>query len=160
MRRRVPSEERAPLRARAACCLVVWVPFIPRVLTPPRLPRVAACRAEAPTTPCARLRCAPSEAGRENVLPHSGQTSVSVPRVLSLFAFFFLLPRALLLDVAALRALAIVSRFPSISRGSCQRDNIRLARGSSRHLDVPPATQRSSGSYGSRLPPFTDKPPM
>jgi hypothetical protein len=29
-----------------------------------------------PATPCARLRWAPSEAGRVNVLPHSGQTNV------------------------------------------------------------------------------------
>jgi hypothetical protein len=32
-------------------------------------------RLDAPATPCARLRCAPSDAARVKVFPHSGQTS-------------------------------------------------------------------------------------
>ena len=33
-------------------------------------------RADWPTTPCARFLCAPREAARENVLPHSGHVNV------------------------------------------------------------------------------------
>src|SRR5581483_9221133 len=33
-------------------------------------------RCVVPATPWARLRCTPKEAGRVNVLPHSGQTNV------------------------------------------------------------------------------------
>ena len=63
----------------------------------PRRARVRRARVEAPVTPCARLRCAPSDAGRVKVLPHSGHVSATTPLLFS----------SLVLLIGALRDLAI-----------------------------------------------------
>ena len=44
-----------------------------------RLPFAWALLLDAPATPCARRRWAPSDAGREKVLPHSGHVNSPVP---------------------------------------------------------------------------------
>ena len=93
------SEALARPRLRVVCDRVVCAPLLPPVLPPLREPlraRVRRARVDAPTTPWARLRCAPSEAGRVKVLPHSGH--VSAPSLLA--------ARVILADVARL-ALAI-----------------------------------------------------
>lgn len=48
-----------------------------------REPRAPLAAADAPTTPCARRRCAPSAAARVNARPHSGQVSSDASLVLA-----------------------------------------------------------------------------
>lgn len=98
---RPPSDELARLRVPVVCWGVDWALPVRWVAPLRELPRPPVRRFEAPTTPCARLRCAPSEAARANVLPHSGQVNVSSPVVCLLVAVLALLP------VVALRDLAI-----------------------------------------------------
>ena len=60
------------VRPAAAAALLVFVAELDgREET---LRRARAC-VEEPATPCTRLRCAPSEAARVKLLPHSGQTN-------------------------------------------------------------------------------------
>ena len=83
-------------------------------------------RAAAPATPCARLRCAPSDAARLNDLPHSGQTNVplvlpaEVVRFVALFRFEADVRVARFSDVdvlvdAVFRALAFVRGLATVS---------------------------------------------
>lgn len=103
----VPSDALARPRPRLLCGRVACALRLPRVVPPlielPRV-RVRWARVDVPTTPWARLRCAPSEAGRVNVLPHSGQ--VSAPSLLVVLL--------VLVDVARL-ALAMLANasFPT-----------------------------------------------
>jgi len=66
-----------------------------------------------PLTPCARLRCAPSDAARVNVLPHSGQVKAegfeeaAVARAADDF-FVLLLRVTLLARVLAIRITSAV----------------------------------------------------
>ena len=97
---RPSSEELVRPRVRVVCWRIDWARPVLRVAPPLReLARLPVRRFDSPTTPCARLRCAPSEAGRVNALPHSGQVSALSARLL--FASLLVLP------VAALRTLAI-----------------------------------------------------
>src|SRR3954452_7878327 len=86
MRRALPAE-RAVAGREAACLSTVAAgggePVVFRraaAALPTRGSFFAFARApaEAPTIPWARLRWAPNDAGRVNVLPHSGQTNCAV----------------------------------------------------------------------------------
>jgi hypothetical protein len=110
------------LRPRVACCWLVWATALLRAEPPFREPlraRVRCARFEAPATPCARLRCAPKDAARLKVVPHSGHTNVpsSLTALVSL----------LVLVVAALRVLAILGSLPFRVGGRISDNNCGAA---------------------------------